>query len=181
MQSVVSHLEFNVMEVEEFSYEDPDDVEGAEWDELLDALVSHVPRQQREVNSIKISSIDNSSDSESFLATLGKSSSWSIFALTIDVEPGHEYELWTRWAELAAKGEIGALFVDYSELGSPEAMRKVWLAVTEGIYTEVTQDITDYGDIFKSEGENGWARFLKIIEEKGRMATRKRKRDTDDE
>ena len=125
--------------------------------------------------------VDGESDSESFLATLGKSSSWSIFALTIDVEPGHEYELWTRWAELAAKGEIGALFVDYSELGSPEAMRKVWLAVTEGIYTEVTQDITDYGDIFKSEGENGWARFLKIIEERGRMATRKRKRDTDDE
>ena len=59
-------------------------------------------------------------------------------------------------------------------------MRKVWLAVTEGISTD---DGTEYGmvEIFKSEGENGWARFLKIIEEKGRMATRKRKRDTDDE
>ena len=179
MESVVSHLEFNVMEVEEFSYEDPDDVErdpGAEWDELLDALVSHVPRQQREVNSIKIQMIGDSSVSEKFLATLGKSTSWSIDDLFIDdsFEPGHEYELWTRWAELAAKGEIKGLMVHDSEFGCPEAMRKVWLAVTEEIHSE-------YGVIFKSEGENGWARFLKIIEEKGRMATRKRKRDTDDE
>ena len=179
MESVVSHLEFNVMEVEEFSYEDPDDVErdpGAEWDELLDALVSHVPRQQREVNSIKIQMIGDSCDSEKFLATLGKSTSWSIDDLFIDdsFEPGHEYELWTRWAELAAKGEIKGLMVHDSEFGCPEAMRKVWLAVTEEIHSE-------YGVIFKSEGENGWARFLKIIEEKGRMATRKRKRDTDDE
>ena len=180
MESVVSHLEFNVMEVEEFSYEDPDDMErdppDVEWDELLDALVSHVPRQQREVNSIKIQMIGDSCDSEKFLATLGKSTSWSIDDLFIDdsFEPGHEYELWTRWAELAAKGEIKGLMVHDSEFGCPEAMRKVWLAVTEEIHSE-------YGVIFKSEGENGWARFLKIIEEKGRMATRKRKRDTDDE
>ena len=186
IESVVSHLEVNVMEVEEFSYEEGPEVveleQKVEWDELLDALESHVARQQGEVNSIKLPTISDSSNSEKFLATLGKSSSWSIDELFIDdVEPGHEYELWTRWAELAAKGKIRRLIVNDSELGSPEAMRKVWLAVTEGIYTEVTQDITDYGDIFKSEGENGWARFLKIIEEKGRMATRKRKRDTDDE
>ena len=186
MESVVSHLEFNVMEVEEFSYEEGPEVveleQKVEWDELLDALESHVARQQGEVNSIKLPTIGDSSDSEKFLATLGKSSSWSIDELFIDdVEPGHEYELWTRWAELAAKGDIGSIFVDYSELGSPEAMRKVWLAVTEGISTDDENDDDEWVEIFKSEGENGWARFLKIIEEKGRMATRKRKRDTDDE
>jgi len=53
-------------------------------------------------------------------------------------------------------------------------MRKVLLAVTEEISTDIAC-------IFKSEGENGWAWILKIIEEEERMATRKRKRDTDDE
>ena len=171
MESVVSHLEVNVMEVEEFGYEWCGDVE---WDLCFSALVSHVPRQQTEVNSIKIPNIDNSSGSESFLATLGKSFSWSIGSMLIDFEPGPDNEFWTRWAELAAKGKIRSLHVQNSDFGCREAMRKVWLAVTEGIYT-------DSDRIFKREGENGWARILKIIEEKERMATRKRKRDTDDE
>ena len=124
--------------MEEFSYEDCGDVE---WDLLLDALVSHVPRQQTDVNSIKIPQIDDSSDSESFLATLGKSSSWSIGSLLIDFEPGHEF--WKRWAELAAKGKIRSLHVYDSELGCPEAMRKIWQAVTEVVYT-------NFDNIFKN-------------------------------
>ena len=173
MESVVSYLEVNVMEVEEFSFEETDDVE---WDLLLDALVSHVPRQQREVNSIKIPAIEIElkSDSEKLFAILGKSTSWSIGSLFIDWELGHEF--WTKWAELAAKGKIRRLHVypPHGRLGCPEAMRKVWLAVTEEISTDIAC-------IFKSEGENGWAWILTIIEEEERMATRKRKRDTDDE
>ena len=176
---VVSHVGSKVVEIEEVIILPNRD---EEWFAATEALMSHISRQEEGVESIWLSAIDESTNSEELLSALGKCSVWGIRSLGRINE-----STWRKWAEVAPKGEIGFLIVDGTELGCPETVRNVWLA-TEDISIDVedlpASDASDgvymYVDINGEEGENGWARILKIIAEKVQIESRKRKRDIDE-
>ena len=92
----------------------------------------------------------------------------------LNVEIGHEDEVWGKWAEVSPKGDIGYILVGSGlDLGRPELVRKVWLATKE-ISIDVEWRISEnVVHVRKEEGENGWARILQIITDQDQMETRK--------
>ena len=170
LDSIVLHLEPNMIEVEEVTlFTDPKFLE------------SQIIRQQAEVKTIKITYFEESSDSDSFLAVIEKYSSWEIERFEMYTEDDEDEPNWIRWAEVSDKGTIKTLVVHGLGLGCPETVRKVWLATKEMIIhvgslpkTYARENQSCYAYIRQEEGENGWARILKMIEEKDQIiGTRK--------
>ena len=170
---LVSHVGSKVVDVEKVILPNRDE----EWFAATEALMSHISRQEAGVDSIWLSAVDESTNSEELLSALGKCSVWGIRSLGRINE-----STWRKWAEVATRGEIQFLIVDGTELGCPETVRKVWLA-TEDISIDVedlpASDATygGYVNISGEEGEKGWTRILEIIAEKDQIESRKRKRD----
>ena len=163
LEYVVSHLEPNLVKVEEVTFGDL----AEEW---CGPLFSHITRQQPEVKNFRITEEDfPPSISDGLLSALAKSSLWR--ASWIEMENKDE-STWRRLAEVSSKGEIGCLVirldswsVGCSDLGCPETLTKVWQTTKACHLTLINEfHLTQY--VRKEEGENGWARILELIARK---------------
>ena len=172
LEYVVSHLDSNVVKVEEVTLAD------CAWDEK--ALFSHITRQQTEVKNFRITEGYFPSISDGLLSALAKSSSWSASSITMWND---DESTWRGLAEVSSKGEIEELSirldsgsVECSDFRCPETLTKVWQTTKACHLTLINyyvrkEDgkngwarIDDY--VRKEDGENGWARILELIARK---------------
>ena len=175
----------NAIVVEEMTLDRLADFKCAE------ALADQITRQQTKVKMVKIhnqtiSSLDCHAARkyvDNIFSIIRHSSSWSLNRLWFhgfNKESRNE-SIWSNLAEVSSKGRIGQLSVDALALGCRDDVRKVWLATKEMIIhvgslpkTYARENQSCYAYIRQEEGENGWARILKMIEEKDQIiATRK--------
>ena len=165
LEYVVSHLEPNLVKVEEVTFGDL----AEEW---CGALFSHITRQQTEVKNFRITEGYFPSISDGLLSALAKSSSWSASSITMRNE---DESTWRGLAEVSSKGEIEELVIILdsgsdvdlfdSDFRCPETLTKVWQTTKACHLTLINEfHLTQY--VRKEEGENGWARILELIARK---------------
>ena len=168
LEYMMSHLESNVVKVEEVTladcvYEDEE--------ELCGPLFSHITRQQAEVENFRITEdyFEEPGISDGLLSALAKCSSWSASSITMWNE---DESTWRGLAEVSSKGEIEELVirldsgsVGCSDLRCPETLTKVWQA-TKKCHLTLINEFRLTQSVQREDGDNGWARILELIARK---------------